>query len=70
MNNVPLDATFTIAPEKDDNPLNGVTTYDLVLISKHILGIRAVELAVQNDRCGRQQVRFDHDVRHRGDSVS
>jgi hypothetical protein len=39
MNNVPLDATFVIAPEKDDNPLNGVTTYDLVLISKHILGI-------------------------------
>ncbi len=38
MNNVPLDASFTIAPEKDDNPLNGVTTYDLVLISKHILG--------------------------------
>ncbi len=39
MNNVPLDASFTIAPEKDDNPLNGVTTYDLVLISKHILGL-------------------------------
>ena len=39
VNNVPLDATFTIAPEKDDNPLNGVTTFDLVLISKHILGI-------------------------------
>ncbi|HAD13259.1 MAG TPA: hypothetical protein DCF33_12580, partial [Saprospirales bacterium] len=39
INNVPLDATFTIAPEKDDNPLNGVTTYDLVLISKHILGL-------------------------------
>jgi hypothetical protein len=32
-------ATFTIEPEKDDNPLNGVTTYDLVLISKHILGL-------------------------------
>ncbi len=28
-----------IIPFKDDNPLNGVTTYDLVLISKHILGI-------------------------------
>lgn len=28
-----------IIPEKNDNPLNGVTTYDLVLISKHILGI-------------------------------
>jgi len=39
MNNVPLASTFVIAPEKDDNPLNGVTTYDLVLISKHILGI-------------------------------
>ncbi|MDO8368961.1 MAG: T9SS type A sorting domain-containing protein, partial [Saprospiraceae bacterium] len=39
MNSLPLAATFTIAPEKDDNPLNGVTTYDLVLISKHILGI-------------------------------
>jgi hypothetical protein len=38
-NNVPVASTFVIAPEKDDNPLNGVTTYDLVLISKHILGI-------------------------------
>jgi hypothetical protein len=38
-NSIPLAATFVIAPEKDDNPLNGVTTYDLVLISKHILGI-------------------------------
>lgn len=27
-----------ITPEKDDNYLNGVTTYDLVLIAKHILG--------------------------------
>ena len=39
LNNVPVASTFVIAPEKDDNPLNGVTTYDLVLISKHILGI-------------------------------
>jgi hypothetical protein len=38
-NSVPLASTLTITPEKDDNPLNGVTTYDLVLISKHILGI-------------------------------
>jgi len=38
-NNVPVASTFVIAPEKDDNPLNGVTTYDLVLISKHILGL-------------------------------
>jgi hypothetical protein len=40
---VPLAATFTIAPEKDDNPLNGVTTYDLVLISKHILGLEPLD---------------------------
>lgn len=30
---------YTLTPFKDDNPLNGVSTYDLVLISKHILGI-------------------------------
>ncbi len=31
---------FTIVPSKDVNPLNGVSTFDLVLISKHILGIQ------------------------------
>jgi hypothetical protein len=30
---------YTITPEKGMNPLNGVSTFDLVLISKHILGI-------------------------------
>ncbi len=32
-------ANYVVAPEKDIDPLNGVTTYDLVLISKHILQI-------------------------------
>lgn len=32
------DPTF-IVPYKNDNPLNGVSTFDLVLISKHILGL-------------------------------
>ena len=36
---VPVGANFTITPSKNDNPLNGVTTYDLVLVSKHILGV-------------------------------
>jgi hypothetical protein len=36
---LPVGSSYVVAPEKDDNPLNGVTTYDLVLISKHILGI-------------------------------
>ncbi len=31
--------TFSIKPFKDINPLNGVTTFDLVIIRKHILGI-------------------------------
>lgn len=35
---IPSLSNLVITPSKDDNPLNGVTTYDLVLISKHILG--------------------------------
>ena len=31
--------TYEVIPEKNDDLLNGVTTYDLVLIQKHILGI-------------------------------
>ena len=31
---------ITITPEKDINPRNGVTTFDIVLMSKHILGIQ------------------------------
>ncbi|MBV6441669.1 MAG: hypothetical protein EPGJADBJ_03355 [Saprospiraceae bacterium] len=38
LNAVPLYSNYTVTPAKDDNPLNGVSTYDLVLISKHILG--------------------------------
>ncbi len=33
-------ATTTFFALKDDNPLNGVTTFDLVLISRHILGLQ------------------------------
>lgn len=32
-------ASYTITPFKDDNPLQGISTWDLVLMSKHILGI-------------------------------
>lgn len=39
---IPPGSNFTITSVLDDNPLNGVTTYDLVLISKHILGIEAL----------------------------
>lgn len=30
---------YTVTPVKDDDPLNGVSTFDLVLITKHILGV-------------------------------
>jgi hypothetical protein len=36
---IPFGVDATVTPVKDDNPLNGVSTYDLVLISKHILGL-------------------------------
>ena len=41
-NAVPMFSNYTLTPMKDDNPLNGVSTYDLVLISKHILGLQAI----------------------------
>ncbi len=37
--NVPLNSDVTVTPVYDENPLNGVSTFDLVLISKHILGV-------------------------------
>ena len=37
-NYLPLSTDYTVTPTKDDNPMNGVSTFDLVLISKHILG--------------------------------
>jgi hypothetical protein len=38
-NALPLASNYTIVPTKDDGPLNGVTTFDLVIINKHILGL-------------------------------
>jgi len=34
---------YTVTPEKQDDPLNGLTTYDLVLITKHILGLAQLD---------------------------
>ena len=39
---LPLGNDFTLSPEKDSNLLNGVTTYDIVLIRKHVLGVEAL----------------------------
>ena len=42
-NQTSMGGNYTITPEKDMNYLNGVTTYDLVLISKHILGTELLD---------------------------
>lgn len=39
MEGLSLFQNLTISPEKIDNPTSGVTTLDLVLIQKHILGV-------------------------------
>lgn len=36
---VPTGAGFTIRPFRNDSPLNGVSTFDLFLINKHVLGL-------------------------------
>lgn len=40
---VPLSGNYSITPAKDDNPLNGVSTFDLILISRHILGLQLLD---------------------------
>ena len=36
---MPDGADYTVRPYKNNDPLNGVSTFDLVLISQHILGL-------------------------------
>ena len=38
-NAIPVQQNAKLTPVRNDNPLNGVTTLDLALITKHILGI-------------------------------
>ena len=37
---LPSGGDYSVTPMLDENPGNGVTTYDLVLISRHILGVQ------------------------------
>ncbi|MEO6758925.1 MAG: hypothetical protein ABIO24_05680, partial [Saprospiraceae bacterium] len=39
----PPDPAAFLYAQKYDNPLNGVSTYDLVLISRHILGLESLD---------------------------
>ncbi|MFK7806853.1 MAG: hypothetical protein AB8F74_03535 [Saprospiraceae bacterium] len=38
--NLPTDSDYTLSVEKDEEILNGVSTYDLVLMAKHILNLQ------------------------------
>ncbi len=40
---LPLAANLSLTPVKDINPLNGVNTFDNVLISRHILGLQSLD---------------------------
>jgi hypothetical protein len=40
--NISKGGDFTVTPQLDKNHLNGVSTFDLVLIQKHILGVQAL----------------------------
>jgi hypothetical protein len=42
-NVLPEHTVYHLIPYKNDDPLNGVTTYDLVLISRHLLGLEPLD---------------------------
>lgn len=43
----PLGSNYEITPTKDENPLSGITTLDLALISRHILGLDTLDTPYQ-----------------------
>ncbi len=44
---LPVNGNYDLTPEKNDYPLNGVTTYDLVLMTKHILAVQPLQTSTQ-----------------------
>lgn len=40
---IPLEGDYMITPEKDMNHNNGITTFDIVLLSKHVLGLKKLD---------------------------
>ena len=42
-----LGGDYTVTPYHNDNPLNGVSTFDIVLISKHILNVDPLDTPYQ-----------------------
>lgn len=44
---MPFGGTYEVLPYKNDNPLDGVTTYDIALIQRHILGTQFFQTPYQ-----------------------
>jgi hypothetical protein len=42
---LPFGSDYTVTPTMELDPLNGVNTYDLILISRHILGLEPLNTA-------------------------
>lgn len=40
---IPDNSNFTVIAEKTANPLNGVSTFDLVMIRRHIIGVALLD---------------------------
>ncbi|MEI6409643.1 MAG: HYR domain-containing protein [Bacteroidota bacterium] len=43
LNGLPLMSDLVIRPEKNTDPANGISTFDLLLMSKHILGVDTID---------------------------
>ena len=42
---MPFGGSYTVIPSNNDNPLNGISTYDILLIQKYIQGVRPLNSA-------------------------
>ena len=45
--NMPAGGDYNVLPSKDDDHLNGISTLDLILIQRHILGIEELSSPYQ-----------------------
>ena len=51
---VPTNSSYIVTPFRNDNHLNGVSTFDLLLINKHVFGTHSAQFTL-SDHCRRCQ---------------
>ncbi len=42
LDSVPVGGNYTVYPQKEDSHLNGISTFDLVVLNRHILGVQYI----------------------------